>query len=428
MKKNIQNLVFILVLAIFLVSPSLFWLSRGGNWTQSSILEDRELVTFPQISLREFKTGLKRIYQGLYSEAGEIFFNQFISGKFQRKVNKAAAEQMLLRIPLVELDKSFERTVIYSAYAALPDTALPSIFESDVSIDRSGEYLLQDLEFYDEAVKGEIDSRIANYEELLKDYPDVHFYVFNIETLPHSSSHPLTAYYPYADNGRSLAYFLENKPPELAFDNFALTSFEDYKAKFFKTDQHWNINASLDAYAQIYALIQQQYPDISPMLTAREIKKVDDVKFLGALARKTLYPVEPDILEYAEVDMPAYTTYVDGEQTTYGKRKGYLEGKFNHDKYYNHYRGFYGKAMVSIQYQFDNDSDRNLLMITSSYSRTIQMYLASHFHDTYVVDMRFDENSSKSIQQFVDEYGITDVLVFGQPSVTYYAAEDAIKP
>ncbi len=83
--------------------PFHLWLSRGGNWTRDSILEDRELVVFPQVSLQEFKTGLKRIYQGLYAEAGEVFFNQFISGSFQRTVNKAAAEQMPLRIPLVEL-------------------------------------------------------------------------------------------------------------------------------------------------------------------------------------------------------------------------------------------------------------------------------------------------------------------------------------
>ncbi len=126
--------------------------------------------------------------------------------------------------------------------------------------------------------------------------------------------------------------------------------------------------------------------------------------------------------------MPAYDTYVDGELVNYSGREDYLNGIYNHDKFYNHYRGFYGRQQVLIQFHFNNDSPRNLLMITSSYSRTIQMYIASHFHDTYVIDLRFEENSSKSLQQFIDDYGITDVLVFGQPTVTYYSAEDAIKP
>jgi hypothetical protein len=67
-------------------------------------------------------------------------------------------------------------------------------------------------------------------------------------------------------------------------------------------------------------------------------------------------------------------------------------------------------------------------MITSSYSRTIQLYLAAHFHDTYIIDLRFEEDREKSLQDFIDEYQITDVLVLGQPSVTYSSAEDAIKP
>jgi hypothetical protein len=428
MKKNIQNLVFLLIILVMLVSPAIFWLSRGGNWTRDSILEDRELVVFPQVSMQELKTGLKRIYQGLYAEAGEVFFNQFIDGAFQRTVNKAAAEQMLLRIPLVELAKTFDRAVIHSAYASLPDEAYPASFDSGLYVDRRGENLMQDLAYFDAAAQQAIDTRIANYQQLLADHPDIHFYVYNIETLPYSRFHPLVPYYPQADNGRSLAYFLANKPLALAFANFELNSYADYQERFFKTDQHWNIRASLEAYGQIYTLLKEQYPDISPMLTADAIKQVDGIEFLGSMARKTLYPIEPDILEYADVSMPAYDTYVDGELSNYSGRENYLNGIYNRDKFYNHYRGFYGRQQVLIQFHFNNDSPRNLLMVTSSYSRTIQMYIASHFHDTYVIDMRYEENSTKSLQQFIDEYGITDVLVFGQPTVTYYSAEDAIIP
>ena len=428
MKKNIQNLVFILIIFVLLVSPSIFWLSRGGNWTRDSILEDRKLVVFPQVSLREFKTGLKRIYQGLYAEAGEVFFNQFVGGKFQRTVNKAAAEQMLLRIPLVELAKSFDRVVIKSAYAALPDDAYPASFDSGLYVDRKGENLMQDLAFFDAAEKEAIDLRIANYEQLLADYPDIHFYVYNIETLPYSRVNPLNAYFPKADNGRSLAYFLANKPQGLAFANFALNSYADYQNRFFRTDQHWNIRASLEAYGQIYTLLKEQYSDISPMLTAEAIKKIDGLEFQGSMARKSLYPVEPDIIEYADVSMPAYDTYVDGTLSDLSRWENYLKGIYNQDKFYNHYRGFYGRQQILIRFHFNNDSPRNLLMITSSYSRTIQMYIASHFQDTYVIDLRYEENSSKRLQQFIDEYGITDVLIFGQPTVTYYSAEDAIQP
>lgn len=427
-KKNIQNTIFIIIIFIILISPLVYWLSLNGNWTEGSILEDRKLVAFPTLSFRDFKTAVKRIFQGLPGEAGEAFFNQFINGSFQRKVNKAAAEQMFLRIPLVEYAKFFDRIVIKSAYMALSDQAYPASLDVDLYVTRDGSNLLQDSLYFTEQERNAIDLRAANYQELLDKYPNIHFYVFNIETLPNSAYHPMATYFPQADSGQSLRYFLEHKPPELQFDNLALTSFEDYQEGFFRTDQHWKIKTSMEAYRQIYAMFSEQYPEINPMVEVDTYKKIEGLDFLGALARKTLYPVEADTLEYAEVDLMDYTTYIDGELADYGGRNNYLIGKYNQEKFYNHYRGFYGIAKTVIQYHFENETDRNLLMIISSHSRTIQMYLASHFRDTYVIDMRFEDNNTKSLQEFIDEYQITDVLIFGQPSVTYYSAEDAIIP
>jgi hypothetical protein len=176
-------------------------------------------------------------------------------------------------------------------------------------------------------------------------------------------------------------------------------------------------------------MIKEEYPDISPMVTTKAIKQVEGLQFNGSMARKCLYPVTHDILEYATVGKMKYDTYVDGVATTYGNRDKYLSGSYDKaDKFYNHYRGFYGKQEIEIHYHFDNGSQRNLLMITSSYSRTIQLYLASHFQDTYIIDLRFDEDRNKSLKKFVDQYHITDVLVLGQPTVTYDSADDAIKP
>jgi hypothetical protein len=428
--RNIQNIIFVVIIAILLVSPLAYWLSLNGHWTKDSILEDRALIAFPRLSSRDFQTAVKRIYQGLYTDAGEIFFNQITRGTYQQRVNRAAAEQMLFRIPLVGTSRAFERATIKAAYLPLADEAIPASFDGGLYVTRDGYSLMQDVVNFTEVEQAAIDARIANYRELLEKHPEIHFYVFNIETLPYSPYHPEAKYFPQADDGRSMQYFLENKPAELPFINFALNSFEDYPARFFRTDQHWNIRGSMDAYQMIYRMIKEKYPDISPMLTVKEYRQVEGLQFLGYFARQSLYPVEPDILEYAKVSsVPHYDTYVDGVKTPYGNRDDYVRGTYNKgDKFYNHYRGFYGIQKRLIQYHFDNDSKRNLLMITSSYSRTIQLYIASHFSDTYIIDMRFPENSTKSLQEFIDEYGITDVLVLGQPSVTYTSIEDAIKP
>lgn len=427
-KKSLQNTLFIAIIFIILVSPLVYWLFSDMNANENSLLEGRALSAFPELSFRDFKTALKRIIQRMPAEAGEIFFNQFIDGSFQSKVDKAASEQMFLRIFLVEYARLFDQAVIKSAYLSLPDRAFPASMSGSIYVTRDGENLLQDPLYFTEQEKEAVDARMANYRELLDKFPDVHFYVFNIETLPHSKYHPEAVYFPQADSGRSLQYFLENKPEELRFENFALNSYEDYKENFFKTDQHWKIGAAIQAYRQIYEMLREEYPDISPMLEFSPIKKVAGVDFLGALARKALFPIEPDILEYVDADMPPYDTYVNGELTIYGGREEYLNGIFDHEKYFNHYQGFYGSAQINIHYHFENDTDRNLLMIVSSHSRMIQMYLASHYRDSYVIDMRYEENSSKSLQEYIDEYEITDVLILGQPIISYYSTDYAILP
>ncbi len=232
-RKNLQNILFISVMLILLVSPQVYWLSLNGNWTLDSILEDRELAVFPQISIRDFKTGAKRIYQGLYTEAGEIFFNQFLDTSFQRRVNRAAAEQMFLRIPLVELSRFFERVAIKSAYLPLPDDALPASFDSQLYVARDESYLMQELAFFTEGEQAAVDERIANYAELMEKYPAIHFYVFNIETLPHSSHHPMARYFLQSDNGRSCNIFAKNRPG--TFESFALTSFRIIRKSSSKT-------------------------------------------------------------------------------------------------------------------------------------------------------------------------------------------------
>lgn len=425
---KVQNIVFIIVIFVMMASPLVYWLSLGGEWNKSSIIEDRSLATFPRIKKQDFRTGVKRVFQGLFGEAGEIFFNDFTEGYFMRKANKAAAEQMPLRVQLVELAKLYERIVIKSAYFALPDTAIPASFDSGFYALRDASYLLRPLKTIGEQNKVDIDARIANYKELLEKFPQIQFYVFNIETLDYSESHSMVPYFPDADKGQSMEYFLDNKPAQLSFESFELDSFEDYAEHFFRTDQHWNIRGSIGAYQQIYGMLKDQFADISPLVEVEKYEIIEDLEFLGSFARKTLFPVEPDILEYAAVDLGEYTTYVNGDTLDYGGKEKYMQGSYNQKKFYNHYRGFFGKQEPLIHYHFENEIDRNLLLITSSYGRTIQMILASHFQDTYVIDLRFDENKNTPLSKLIEGYAITDVLIMGQPTVTYYSGEDKILP
>ncbi len=84
--------------------------------------------------------------------------------------------------------------MIHCAYAALPDEAYPASFDSGLYVDRREENLMQDLAYFDAVEKEAIDTRVANYEELLRIIPTS---IFTCTTSKHCvfTLSPLAAFY-----------------------------------------------------------------------------------------------------------------------------------------------------------------------------------------------------------------------------------------
>ena len=143
---------------------------------------------------------------------------------------------------------------------------------------------------------------------------------------------------------------------------------------------------------------------------------------------KVCYPISPESFEYLDFKLPEYKTFINGYPETYGRRDQYLSGNFTKDKYFSHYEGFYGSWKKLIAYEFDNTSDRNLLLISSSHARMNQVLIASHYKKTYVIDLRSQDAKTISIKKLVSDYQIDDVLFMGQPEVTYLSKEYAVSP
>ena len=426
--RHLLNLFLLVLILLTLFSPLLYWFSLNGNWKTTSEIEGRKLAVFPKHLFLNQRTAIKRVFQGLINEAVDLFFNNMRDRSLQNQLEFAIADQFPLRIPLTEFSRIFERELISVAYSIFPDPVLPTSLNSSIYITRDRSRLLPEPESFDTLKKQVIDLRIKNYARILNDNPDTNFYLLNIETIQYSKFHPLANSFNNSDSGRSLNYFIENKPKNLHFDNFGISSFQDYETNFFKTDHHWNIKGALIAYKLAYEMIARNYKDISPMVDVSKVGLVKGVKFLGSYARGSLYPIKPEPFEYGDFFIPEFKTYINDRQVTYGHRDQYLAGKFSKEKYYNHYQGFYGSWKNLIIYEFQNSSKRNLLIITSSHARMNQMLIASHYHKTYVVDLRGESGKSISLKQMIKEYKIDDVLILGQPSITYLSSDYIITP
>ena len=427
-KNHSLDLCLIVLILLILVSPLLYWISLNGNWETKSEIEGRKLIAFPKDLFRNQKTAIKRVFQGLVSDAVDLFFIKTIDGSLQNQLDSAIADQFPLRISMTEFSRILERGLIASAYSFFSDTVFPASIDTSIYVTRDKTRLLKAPLSFDASMKHEIDLRIENYSELINYNPNINFYVLNIETLEYSRFNPLTKFYSNSDSGQSINYFLKNKPKNLKFKNFEILSYPEFEANFFKTDHHWNIRGAVKAYRLVYEMLSKNYADISPMVDISKISLINNLEFLGSYARGSLYPIAPEPFEYADVSLPEYRTYVNGELKTYSGRKSYLSGNFSRVKYFNHYQGFYGSWKKLIVYEFQNLSNRNLLIVASSHARMNQMLIASHYHKTYVIDLQNRDVKAISLKQMISDYKINDVLIMGQPTITYLSSDYAITP
>jgi hypothetical protein len=200
-----------------------------------------------------------------------------------------------------------------------------------------------------------------------------------------------------------------------------LTSMDDHLKYYYRTDHHWTVHAILLAYEDIYDLLSINYPEISPMLQIENIHQFEDIEFLGLLARQSFFPIESDKFSVEIVEFPPYEMYIGENLITEDFRSRYFSGDYSMVPYTNHYNEFYGNVTDLIEYRFDNDSNRNLLILGSSFRNAMDPLLASHYQNTYCVDLRYYINFSLS--DFLAAFDVDDILIIGNNSVVFEDVE-----
>jgi len=408
--KTAVNTFFTIAILLLMAVPAYIWQTHEGLWDDFSITENRPLERFGTY-WTDLKTSIKRVLAGDLETAYEEYFVRIAERTLQEQILKAAADQFPRRLNLIEGAKAYDRALISGTYGLTAMPAIPASLDTDYFILRDAPVFLLEPKQPGYVGLKTVENQAKNYSEIMKAFPNINFYVFYIERVDLSPVNPLNPWYRNLDMGSSFDQFLDIKPPRLEVSSMKLDSFEDHKILFYNTDHHWNIRGAWKGYSIIYNMLSQIYPEISPKLEVQEFRAVEGVDFCGSFARRTLYPCTPEPFEYAVVDLPPYRTWVDGEETAYGKRDAYLRGEFNNHPYTNHYSEFFGNVVDEVFYRFENGSERDLLIIGGSHSQAVQLYIAAHYRTTYVVDLRafgeFDFSDA------VEEYGIDDVLVLG---------------
>jgi len=415
LKKFTQYFLVLFFLILLFVPVS--WLTNIGASPEESVVEARTLVALEPASNPNLGRALDFIEQGNYRDAAEILINLYTSASFVNKFERATSDQFPFRMPIIQFSKALDRGIIKIAYSFLKDSAIPADMTSDIYYDKTNDQLVFSPNLFDDVTKEAIDKRIINYEEIIQSHLDKNFYLYYHQTLENSEFHPLSASFDYADKSQSIGYFEENLPENLVLKKFMLEGMEDHLENYYRTDHHWNVYGILKAYGDIHDMLASNYPGISPMLEYKDILKFPDIEFLGLMARRTFYPIKGDDFAVEIVDFPAYEMKVNDQLIEQNQRQAYFEGNYSNVPYTNHYNEFYGYVTNYTEYTFENDSNRNLLFIGSSYRYALDPLVASHYKKTYCIDLRYFTDFSFS--EFLAEHDVDDILIIGDNDVAF---------
>jgi hypothetical protein len=168
-------------------------------------------------------------------------------------------------------------------------------------------------------------------------------------------------------------------------------------------------------------MLSEKYPDISPMLQYKEIVEFPEIEFLGNIARLTFYPIEGDDFAVEVVDFPPQQINYGGQELVENPRSVYFEGNYSMIPYVNHFNEFYGRVTDLITYAVENDSERNLLIIGSSFRYALDPLLASHYQNTYCIDLRYF--TTFSLSEFLLDHKVDDILLLGNNQVLFQDLE-----
>jgi hypothetical protein len=423
-KDNLLKKVTPFVLTLFFLTLLFvpFSLVTGfGSAPEESVVEARTMAALEPASNPNLRRALTHLEQGDYRTAFALVLDIYTSSSFIKNFEQATNDQFPFRMPIIEFSKAVDRLIIKIAYSPTNDTTIPADTTSDIYFDSVNNQLVFTPTLFNDSAVAKIDERIRNYEELIQAHPNQNFYLYYHQTIHNSEFHPVAHLFNEADNGQGIAYFENNLPESLSLEKFMLTSMDDHLSYYYRTDHHWTVYAILRAYQDIHGLLSINYPEITTMLNPDGIHHFQNIEFLGLWARRTLFPIDGDDFLVEMIEIPPYEMYIRGILIEDDLRGRYFSGAYSLIPYTNHFNEFYGSVTSLIEYKFENSSDRNLLIIGSSFRNALDPLLASHYNHTYCIDLRY--NTSFSLSDFLAEHDVDDILIVGDNAVAFEDVE-----
>lgn len=257
-------------------------------------------------------------------------------------------------------------------------------------------YLINNLN--KEELLKRIDKQTDFYNELSLYNANLYIYLpLRYELTGLASEHDLSSY---------VQIFKNKLNKNIYVDELSSITKEEYLKYFYKTDHHYNANGALVSYKKILKMMN---------LTDNNNYEIINVKdnYYGSMAKNTLIDKTSDNLTDIKnnINIPVI------KDSKFKPRK-----ILNKNKFYDYYIGYFNGQYDEIVYNFNKQSDRNLLIFSDSLSWQIDYLLANNFNNTYVINMRYGKwvDNDLNIKAYLSEHQITDILFLQEAENTMF--------
>ena len=381
MKKG-KTIAEILLILLFAVSLFLFWLGPILGGKELSETENRALTAFPDLTLQGFTE--KTFQDDLENALGDRLLG---SEEIRSAVRDGEAAIL-----------EWEQALLYRLNPRLKDGYV-QIAEGYYAYDGDEHRIVEKPLAYSQPAE-----ELAAFAREINGLPGVRKYLYFIE-----NSRSVNFDRP-EENGKAYewvcSFFRLDGRAE-----FAVPDYETYCRYFYQTDHHWNHLGSYRGYTEIVSMLKPGDPPVAP---AGETETT--VVFNGSYARQTKSLRATEHFAVYDFALDRHAVTINGKRGTYGRLNAYIKGKYNDADLTNHYANCYGGEYGEIVYDFGDHGRGTLLLISSSYSNPINALIASHFDQTYVIDLRYyEEYAGHPFRPapYAAEHGVDTVLLLG---------------
>lgn len=314
-----------------------------------------------------------------------------------KKLNNFYEDQILYRDKMFQVYHKFKR----NSYFMFSDELLK--LTNEVVHLKDGYYILD----FKQNLKEIAAKKGYNLSLIKKKYPDIKMYVYHIRRIEDTNVLDDDKLKTYGDEFYNA--FKINLIPDIKYQEFTVSNFEEYQKYYYKTDYHYNHIAGYFAYRELINTIKQDF-SIEDVKNIKKEKCFNN-EFIGNMGLSLGLETSQDrICVYELENISNYDYFVEGIKFNENELLINYENGFDF-KPFSDYDYVFGNNYHLRHYDFNQEDKPNILIFADSFINPIKTHIASHFNNTYIYDLR-NNSADFDLDKVIKEKNISIIVDF----------------